>query len=32
LMSLSFMARIRFQSVLEAFEEDRFFISACSTR
>lgn len=31
-MSLSFMARIRFQSVLEAFEEGRFFISACSAK
>jgi hypothetical protein len=31
-MSLSFMARTRFQSVLDAFEEDRFFIEGSSSK
>jgi hypothetical protein len=31
-MSLSFIARMRFQSVLDAFEEDRFFISSRSAK
>jgi hypothetical protein len=31
-MSLSFVARTRFQSVLDALEEDRFFISGRSAK
>lgn len=31
-MFLSFVARTRFQSVLDAFEEDCFFITSCSAK